>query len=74
MILEMEHPSDLMVVSQSENLEVVQEGFVDAVDYAVLRRLYGTDAEPHKGRSPAKCIGIPSEESTGNLPIQGTSL
>jgi IS1 family transposase len=47
-------------------LEAVEEAFGDDVDYAVLQKLYGTAPEAQTRYSPAKCIGIRSEEITGN--------
>ena len=47
-------------------LEAVEEAFGDDVDYAVLQKLYGTAPEAQTRYSPAKCIGVRSEEITGN--------
>jgi IS1 family transposase len=47
-------------------LEAVEEAFGDDVDYAVLQKLYGTAPEAQKRYSPAKCIGVRSEDITGN--------
>ena len=47
-------------------LEAVEEAFSDDVDYAVLQKLYGTAPEAQTRYSPAKCIGIRSEDITGN--------
>jgi hypothetical protein len=47
-------------------LEAVEEAFGDDVDYAVLQKLYGTAPEDQKRYSPTRCIGIRSEEITGN--------
>jgi IS1 family transposase len=47
-------------------LEAVEEAFGDDVDHAVLQKLYGTAPEAQKSYSPAKCIGVRSENITGN--------
>lgn len=47
-------------------LEAVEEAFGDDVDYAVLQKLYGTPPEAEKRYSPAKCIGIRSQDITGS--------
>ena len=47
-------------------LEAVEEAFGNDVDYAVLQKLYGTAPEAQTRYSPARCIGIRSEEITGN--------
>jgi IS1 family transposase len=47
-------------------LEAVEEAFGDDVDYAVLQKLYGTAPEAQTRYSPAKCIGVRSEDITGN--------
>ena len=46
-------------------LDAVEEAFGDDVDYAVLQKLYGTAPEAQKRYSPAKCIGVRSQEITG---------
>jgi IS1 family transposase len=47
-------------------LDAVEEAFGDDVDYAVLQKLYGTAPEAQKRYNPAKCIGIRSDDITGN--------
>jgi IS1 family transposase len=38
-------------------LPAVTEAFDRKIDYAVLQKMYGTDPEPQRRYSPAKCIG-----------------
>ena len=47
-------------------LDAVEEAFGNDVDYAVLQKLYGTAPEAQARYSPAKCIGVRSEDITGN--------
>lgn len=47
-------------------LEAVEEAFGDDVDYAVLQKLYGTAPEAQTRYSPAKCIGVRSDDITGS--------
>jgi hypothetical protein len=48
------------------SLEAVEEAFGDDVDYAVLQKLYGTAPEAQTRYSPAKCIGVRSQEITSS--------
>lgn len=47
-------------------LNAVEDAFGAGVDYAILQKIYGTDPEPQKRYSPAKCIGIDIETIQGN--------
>jgi hypothetical protein len=48
-------------------LTAVAEGFGEAIDYAMLIKLYGESPESAKGRySPAECTGIRTEVISGN--------
>ena len=48
-------------------IEAVESAFQDEIDYAMLRKLYGTDPEAHETRySPAKCIGCEMKKIIGN--------
>jgi IS1 family transposase len=46
--------------------EAIQGAFGADVDYAMLRKLYGSDPEAEKRYSPAKCIGATREVIRGN--------
>jgi IS1 family transposase len=47
-------------------LNAVTDTFGDAVDYAMLVKLYGETPEAEKRYSPAECIGARKEAITGN--------
>lgn len=47
-------------------LEAVEAAFGMDIDYAVLQKLYGTDANPEKRYSPAVCLGCKTENITGS--------
>lgn len=47
-------------------LSAVEDAFGAHVDYAMLQKIYGSDPEPQKRYSPAKCIGIQKETVMGN--------
>jgi IS1 family transposase len=46
-------------------LEAVERAFGNAVDYAMLVKLYGADVEGQRQYSPAQCIGSRIERITG---------
>jgi IS1 family transposase len=46
-------------------LAAVEDAFGGDIDYAVLRKIYGADANPEKRYSPAVCLGCKVEEVTG---------
>jgi IS1 family transposase len=43
----------------------VEDAFGGDIDYAVLQKIYGADANPEKRYSPAVCLGCKIEEVTG---------
>ena len=47
-------------------LEAVEQGFQGSVDYAMLVKVYGNDAEAEKRYSPAECKGCKKEAKVGN--------
>jgi IS1 family transposase len=47
-------------------LEAVEAAFGMDIDYAVLQKIYGNDANPEKRYSPAVCLGCKVEEVTGS--------
>jgi IS1 family transposase len=47
-------------------LEAVEGAFGLDVDYAVLQKIYGQEANPEKRYSPAVCLGSKQEIVTGN--------
>lgn len=53
-------------------ITAVEDAFGSDVDYAVLQKLYGADAESEKRYSPAKCIGVKCDTIQGN-PNRSTS-
>jgi hypothetical protein len=46
-------------------LEAVEAAFGMDIDYAVLQKIYGQDANPEKRYSPAVCVGCEVKEITG---------
>jgi IS1 family transposase len=46
-------------------LEAVEAAFGIDIDYAVLQKIYGQDANPEKRYSPAVCLGCDVKEITG---------
>lgn len=46
-------------------LEAVEAAFGMDIDYAVLQKIYGADANPEKRYSPAVCLGCKVENVTG---------
>ena len=46
-------------------LIAVEEAFGSEIDYAVLQKIYGQDANPEKRYSPAVCLGSKVEEISG---------
>jgi IS1 family transposase len=58
----------------SAYLEAVEGAFGADIDYAVLRKIYGTSPESAKGRySPAECIGARKERVEGNPDMRHVS-
>jgi IS1 family transposase len=47
-------------------LEAVEAAFGMDIDYAVLQKIYGADANPEKRYSPAVCLGCDVKEITGS--------
>jgi IS1 family transposase len=47
-------------------LEAVEDAFGDAIDYAMLQKIYGSMPENETRYSPAKCIGCERRVVTGN--------
>jgi IS1 family transposase len=47
-------------------LEAVEAAFGMDIDYAVLQKIYGNDANPEKRYSPAVCLGCKTENVTGS--------
>jgi IS1 family transposase len=47
-------------------LEAVEAAFGIDIDYAVLQKIYGQDANPEKRYSPAVCLGCDVKEITGS--------
>ncbi len=47
-------------------LDAVEAAFGIDIDYAVLQKIYGTDANPEKRYSPAVCLGCKVENVTGD--------
>lgn len=47
-------------------LEAVESAFGMDIDYAVLQKIYGQDANPEKRYSPAVCLGCKTENITGS--------
>jgi IS1 family transposase len=47
-------------------LKAVEAAFGCDIDYAVLQKIYGTDANPEKRYSPAVCLGCKVENVTGD--------
>jgi IS1 family transposase len=47
-------------------LEAVEAAFGIDMDYAVLQKIYGQDANPEKRYSPAVCLGCDVKEITGS--------
>jgi IS1 family transposase len=47
-------------------LEAVEAAFGIDIDYAVLQKIYGQDANPEKRYSPAVCLGCEVKEITGS--------
>jgi hypothetical protein len=47
-------------------LEAVEVAFGMNIDYAVLQKLYGQDANPEKRYSPAVCLGCDVKEIAGS--------
>jgi IS1 family transposase len=46
-------------------LSAVEDAFGDAIDYAVLQKIYGSDPDGQKRYSPAKCLGLTCDTITG---------
>ena len=46
-------------------LAAVEDAFGGDIDYAMLQKVYGADANPEKRYSPAVCVGCKVEEVTG---------
>ena len=46
-------------------LAAVEDAFGADIDYAVLQKIYGQDANPEKRYSPAVCLGCKTEVVTG---------
>ena len=44
----------------------MEDAFGADIDYAVLQKIYGADANPEKRFSPAVCLGCKVEEVTGD--------
>ena len=47
-------------------LSAVEDAFGADIDYVVLQKIYGQDANPEKRYSPAVCLGCKVENDTGN--------
>jgi hypothetical protein len=47
-------------------LEAVEAAFGMDIDYAVLQKIYGNDANPEKRYSAAVCLGCKTENVTGS--------
>ena len=47
-------------------LQAVERAFGSNIDYAMIQKIYGSDPEPEKRYSPAKCLGIDVEKIQGN--------
>lgn len=54
-------------------LDAVEDAFGKDIDFSQLIKLYGTDYEPEKRYSPAKCIGERKERIKGNPDMKHVS-
>ena len=61
----LQHRVQLTTDGHRPYLEAVESAFNLDVDYAVLQKIYGSDPEPQKRYSPAKCIGYDVKTVTG---------
>lgn len=54
-------------------LSAVEDAFGDGIDYAMLHKIYGTDASPEKRYSPAVCVGCKTDTIAGSPDIKHVS-
>ncbi len=66
----LQHRVQLTTDGHRPYLAAVEHAFGSEIDYAVLRKLYGTSDEPDTRYSPAKCIGV-TEQVVQGAPDEG---
>jgi IS1 family transposase len=59
------HRVQLTTDGHKPYLSAVEDAFGGDIDYAVLQKIYGTEANPEKRYSPAVCLGCKVETVTG---------